>query len=196
MAVVENFRGDFPDGLAGSQDGHPDGVLPVHGLHQVLKNHAVRGILVHADLLVDDSPLLFHAFGGEIGGGHEFQQQTQTGIEILRAGEIIGGHVVAGEGVGAGAQPGKFRGNVPVGQVEHLVLQVVGNPRRRPVILPGKPVVRMHGAIVRHKIGQAPGKALPGHHAHRQPVGKLLAVQRLVQLRVFIGGHRLSPFRK
>ena len=42
--------------------------------------------------LIFIAPLLFHAFLGEMGGGHEFQQQTQTAVKIFRGGKGAGHH--------------------------------------------------------------------------------------------------------
>ena len=169
----------------------------IHGRHQVIEHHAVRGVLVHADLLIDDAPLFLHAFFREIGRGHKFQQQPQTFVKVVCAGKIIGRHVVAGKGVGGSAQSGKLRRHVPVSrQVEHLVLQIVGNTRGGVVFLPVQPEIRMDGAKVRNKIGKLFRKALPGNHQHRQAVFQSFPVQRFVQFGVLLPRHWLSPFRK
>ena len=169
----------------------------VHGRHQVIEHHAVRGVLIHADLLVDDAPLLFHALFRKVGRGHKFQQQPQAFVKMVGAGKIIGRHVVAGKGVGGSAQGGKFRRHVPVSrQVEHLMLQIVGNTRGGVVFLPVQKKIRVDGAKVRDEIGKLFRKALPGYHQHRQAVFQGFPVQRFVQLGVMLLGHWLSPFRK
>ena len=194
---IQHLRGDLPDGLAGAENGLADGMDGIHSRHQVIEHHAVRGVLVHADLLIDDAPLFLHAFFREIGRGHEFQQQPQTFVKVVCAGKIIGRHVVAGKGVGGSAQSGKLRRHVPVSrQVEHLVLQIVGNTRGGVVFLPVQPEIRMDGAKVRDKIGKLFRKALPGNHQNRQSVFQCFPVQRFVQFGVLLPRHWLSPFRK
>ena len=74
----------------------------IHVFHQHLEDLGIRIVLVHIDLLTDDALLLLHRFIGKVGGGHKFQQKIQTLGEILCAGEVVGGHIVAGEGIGNG----------------------------------------------------------------------------------------------
>ena len=114
MAPVQHLRGDLPDGLAGAQNRHPDRVRAVHGLHQVVKHHTVRRIRIHTDLLVDDAPFLLHTLFRKIGGRDEFQQQMKTLLKMLRTRKIVGGHIIAGKGVGHSTQGGKFRRDFPV----------------------------------------------------------------------------------
>ena len=66
--------------------------------------------------------LLLHRFFGEVGGGHKLQQQLQAIAEIFRAGEVVSGQVIAGEGIGDRAQCGEFRGHIPIRHIEELVL--------------------------------------------------------------------------
>ena len=172
VAEVEDLRGDLPDGLLGAQNRHPDGMDPIHPRGQKLKQGAVRGILVHTDLLVDDAPLLVHALLGEIGGGDEFQQELQILLKVLGAGEIVGRHIVAREGIGVGPQGSELGGHIPASrQVEHLVLQVVGHTGGDGVFLAPQAKGGMDGAKVRGEIGQLLGKALLGNHGKAQSVG-------------------------
>ena len=197
MAGVEHFGGNLADGFAVAQNGDPDGVLFKERNHEIFKNHAVGRILVHADLLVDDAPLLFHAFLGKIGGGHKFQQQMQAVPEILGAGEIVGGHVVAGEGIGHGAQSGKFRGNIPVtGHIKEFMFQIMGNTGRGLVVLTFQGEAGMDGAVIGDEIGQLFGKAFPLHHGNGQTVFQSFPVADFIQFGIVEGNHWLPPFRK
>ena len=167
----------------------------IHGPGQILKNHAVRSVQVHADLLVDNAPLLFYAFLCEIGSADKFQQKAQALLKMVRAGEIIGGHVVACKGIAACPQGRKLCADIPaVGQIEHFVLQIVGNAGRDPVRLALKPEMGVDGAKVRDEIGLLFGKARFFHHFQGQTIGQDPAVDLFVQSGVVI--HRHPPVRK
>ena len=97
------LSGDVGDGLRRARHRHPHRVLLVEGLHQIHKDHPVRVVLDHADLLTDDPLLLVHALLGEIGNGDEGEQDAQVLLEFLCALEIVACDGVAGEGVGGGA---------------------------------------------------------------------------------------------
>ena len=164
---------------------------------QLLEHHRVRAVQVHADLLIDDALLLADAFLSEIRGIHKVQQQLQAPVKMLGAAKIVGGHVVAGEGVDHGPQGGELRGHVPAPRhIEELVLQVVGGAGGNGVFpaIQGKSVV--DGAVVRHQVAQLSGKALPGHHADLQAAGEPFPVYGFVQLRVMENIHWHSPLRK
>ena len=169
----------------------------VHGGHEVFENHAVRGVPVHADLLIDDALLLADAFLGEIGSGYKLQQQPQAVFKVLGAGEVVGGHVVAGEGIHIGPQSGKLRRHIPVpGQIEHLVFQKMGHAGRGGVGRSLKGKIRVDGAVVRDEIGKLLAEALPGHHGHLQAVGQPLPADGFIQPGIEFCGHWVSPFRK
>ena len=194
---MQHLWGDFPDGFAGSQNGDPDGMPVEQGSHQIVENHAVGRIQVHTDFLVDDTPLLFHTFLGEIRGGYKFQQQFQTAFKIFRGGKIVGGHIVAGEGVGHGAHFRKFGADIPVPrQVKHLMFQIVGHTGRRPMVLAVQHKICMDGAVIGDEIGQFLGKTLPGYHQYRQTVFQAAGIEGFVQFRIVGFLHWLPPFRK
>ena len=44
VAVVQHLGRDLPDGLGGSQNGHPDGMLVEQGFHKAVENPAVGGV--------------------------------------------------------------------------------------------------------------------------------------------------------
>ena len=190
VTIIEQFRGNAPDGLGRAQNGDPDGMLPIHGPHHRFKKLTVRSILVHTDLLVDDAHFLGYAFLREIGGGHKFDEQPQCLLKIVGTGDIVGSHIIAGEGIGSGSQGRQFRRHIPVPrQIEHLMLQEMGNAGRG-VNLPalqGK--IRMDGAEIGYKISQFPGKTGPGHHADCQSVGQPLPIEHFPQFGVFKFGH-------
>ena len=67
----------------------------------------------------------------------QLQQQLQAPVKVLCAGEIVGGHVIAGESIGDRTQSGKFRGNIPsVRHIEELMFQIMGDARRYMMFLP------------------------------------------------------------
>ena len=171
VAQMENFRCDLADGLGSAEDGHADGVLGIHRGHQILKHPGGGFVGSHTDLLIDDAPLLFHAFFGEIGGGNKFQQQFQAIVEMFRAGKIVGGEIVAGKCVDHSAHGGKFRADIPARQIEQLVLQIMSHAGGDGMVDAVKGKFRMHRAEIRDKIGQFFGKARLGQYQHRQTVG-------------------------
>ena len=92
---------------------------------------------------------------------------------MLRAGKVVGGHVVAGEGVHRGPQPGEFPGDVPaVRHIEELVLQIVGSAGGGAVFPALQFEMVMDGAVVHRQVAQLLGKALLGHHADGKPAFK------------------------
>ena len=131
----------------------------IHRLHQGLKKDVFRTVLIHTDLLTDDTLLLGNAFLRKIGRGDKLQKKLEVFPEILRAGEIIGGHIVAGKGVGHSAQCGKFPGDIPSGHIKELMLQIVGNPCRGGKFLSIQGKFPVDRAIVRDEIAQLFGKA-------------------------------------
>ena len=121
----------------------------------------------------------------------------QALAEIIGAGEIIGGHIVAGEGIGHGAQGCELGGNIPsVRHIEELVLQIMGNTGGNLMLLSLKGKLCMDGAEIRHKIGQTLGKALPGYHHKGQTIGKGFPTDRFIQLGVYKAFHQFTPLRK
>ena len=160
-------------------------MLFIQRRHQLVEDDAVRGIQIHADLLIDDALLLFHALLRKVRRGDEFQQQIQILPKMVGAAEIVGGHVVAGEGVHHGAQGGKLGGHIPPpGKLEHFMLQIVGNAGGDGILFAVQPEMGMDGAKVRHEIGNAAGKALSRDHRHGQAAGQRLAVEGFVQFGV------------
>ena len=196
MAGVQGLGSDALNGLHRSGDGIAQRMVGIQILHHLLKHPALRAIVVHEDLLGDDATLLLHALIGEVRGGDEFQQEPQALGEIVGAGEIIGGHVIAGEGIDIGAQRGEFLVDVPVaGHIEHLVLQIVGHTGGRFHRFAVQGELRMDRAEIRHKIGAFPGKSRFFDDADCQTVGQDLPVHRLVQSGIIGLIHLPTPFR-
>ena len=113
---------------------------------------------------------------------------------MLRAGNIVGGHVVAGEGVDVAAKGGEFRRNVPVWQLKHFVLQEVGDAGGNMIFLALQPEIRMDRTEIGDKIGQLFAEARTGDNCHRQTIGK----DRLVTLfseGAVITDHAVTPLR-
>ena len=168
----------------------------VEQTHHVLKDPAVRGIVVHQDLLGNDAPLLLHGFLREIRRGDKGQQQFQAAVKMLRAGEIVGGGVIAGEGVGIGPQGGEFGAHIPVGHIEHLVLQIVGNALGRLIFHPVQGEFRMDGAVGGHEIGHLPPETRLGADDDLQAVGQAPAVKPLIQHGIIRPCHWPTPFSR
>ena len=88
-----------------------------------------------------------------------------------RAGEIIGRHIEAGEGIHIRPQGGKLRRHIPTRQLEHLMLQEMGHAGRLVIFPAIQDEILMNGTKIRDKIGQRPGKPLFRHDFYRQAVG-------------------------
>ena len=148
----------------------------------------------HADLLGDDALFLFHAFLGEVGDGHEGQQNPEIVIKMLGAVEIVGGNGVAGVGVGLGPAPGQVLHGAAVGGVEHLVLQIVGDAGRgiQPPAVQLK--AHIHAAVAGGEEGELPGIAGLGHHADGQAVGQSLPQDLFPDAGIYGGFHQASSF--
>ena len=110
--------------------------------------------------------------------------------------EIIGRHGVGGEGIGLRAVLCQLLEGVALLGVEHLVLQIVGDARRGMDFPAVQQKIRVDGTVIRHKIGQLPGKTGPGQHQDPQAVGQGVHVKGLAQLGVFILRHWAAPFKK
>ena len=196
MAQLQQLRRNLPDTLGSTQNRHPDLMVVIQSFHQIFKHHAVRSIHIHADLLIDDPPLLFHAFLREIGCSHKFQQQLQRCLKIIGTGKIIGRHVVAGKGIDVGAQLCQLCGHVPPRQIEHFVFQIVGNTCRNFIAFPIQFKKTMDRAVIRDEISQFPGKAGTRHHFHRQSIGQCFPIDLFPQLGIFKNIHASTPLRK
>ena len=108
MAVMEQLRRDLPDAFAAAEDRYADGMIFIKTQCQIFKHTAVRIVQMHTDLLVDDADFLLYALFRKIGCGHKFQQQFQSRFKILRTGDVVGRHIIARKGIGAGAQRSKL----------------------------------------------------------------------------------------
>ena len=119
------------DQFGRAQDGHPQGLIPEHGLAQQVVHQILRGILVHADFLQDHPTLLgkLPCIQGGVDGQVRQHIHRQGQILINDLG-IQAGAVLAGKGVQLTAHRIHFLGNLPGGAVsgalEHHVLQEVG----------------------------------------------------------------------
>ena len=147
-------------------------MLGVEGGKQVFRHLSLGAVLIHTNLLGDDTPLLFHALGGEIRRVDHPQQEAEIFLKALGAGEIIGRHGVAGKSVAVGAGAGKAVHGVAVGQVKHFMLQVVGDAVGHPAGLAVEGESRVDGAEVHADKGVFLGKAPLGHHADQHAVGQ------------------------
>ena len=193
---LQNLGRNLAQAFPGAQNGDADGVAAVHLGHEIFKIPAVRGVLAHSDLLIDDAVLPADAFLGEVGGGHKFHQKPQILFKILRAGEIVGRHVIAGEGVDIGAQGGEFRRHIPARQLEHFMFQKMGNAGGNVVLPAVQTKIPVDGAEIRGKIGKLPGKPRLWNHQDIQPAGQGFGVQGLVQTLAVGMFHASTPFRK
>ena len=150
----------------------------------------------HADLLADDALLLVHALLGEVGDGDKVQQNTEIVIEVLRGLKIVGSHGVAGEGVLHRAVFRQLLEGVALLRVEHLVLQVVGDPGGGVHPLPVQLKAQIHTAVAGGKKGVFLGVVGLLHHHHLQAVAELLSGDGLPQLGIFHHCAASFPFRK
>ena len=129
-----------------------------------------------------------------MGGGDEVQQNPQALLEILGAGEIIGGDVEAGEGVDARAQGSKFRSDIPAaGHVEHFMLQEVGNTGGDGVFFTLQLEAGMDGAEIGDEVCKLLGKTGAGDHFHGQTVRKHRLVDGFAQAGIFDLIHGSPP---
>ena len=194
VAQMQPFRGNFGNGLPGAENGHMKGMVPVHFPHQAVKADGIRVIQIGVNFLTDDLPLLLHGLLGKIRGGHEGQQQPQAVRKMMSGRKVIGRQVMAGKGVGAGAHGGELRVHVMAGQVEHLVLEIMGHPCRGVIFFSLEAEIRMQGTEICDEIGAFPGKARSRHHQHRQSVGKNAPIEPLADGRIIL--HAFTPLSK
>ena len=125
------------------------------------------------------------------------EQHAEILRKALRTAEIVAGNSAGSESVGVGPVGGEdVQGIVPIGQVEHLVLQKMGHARRGVYCLPVQGKAAVGSAVVCGEDGVAGGKALLGHHVQPQAVGQHAAVQRLAYVGVFTPVHLHSPPQK
>lgn len=101
------------------------GVAVVHGGELVFVHPGLGAVVIHADFLRDDAAFLFHALLGEIRRGDEREQNLKILFKIFGAVEMVGGHAVAGKGVGIAARFCELLHGVVLRQVEHFMLQIV-----------------------------------------------------------------------
>ena len=168
----------------------------IHSLHQHLEDPAVRVILRHVDLLTDDALLFVNRFLRKIGGGNELQQKTQALFKILCAGEVIGSDIVAGKGIGDGAQHGEPLRHIVIRHIEELMLQIMGDARRDSMFYAVNRKFLMDGAEVRHEVAQLFRHAGAGHHCHRQAVLQGVPINGLVKGGIKTLFHHCTPLRK
>ena len=91
---------------------------------------------------------------------------------------------------------GKLLGRVALGQIEHFVLQIVGNAVRHAVFTAAESKMRVDGAKIHAQKGVTPRKARLRKHTHAQAVRQLLLVELFSELWIGKELHVCAPFRK
>ena len=172
-------------------------MLAVQPLIQADHGLPARGVIHHADLLADDAALLGDVFLSEIRRKHKFQQDFQVFGKPVGAGEVIGGHGVAGEGVWACARARKLLQRVAVLVLEHFVLKEMRHARRGvvPLSLKGKGCV--HRAEIGREDGEGFAEAFLGQIADAQAVFQRAGLHPLAKGGIGLGStHAVAPFIK
>ena len=199
VAVVERVRVDLGDALDRAGDVVAHGMALIQQLHQLEVDRVIRHVVVHADLLRDDAPLLFHGLGREVGRRDKAQQRAQVLLKVLRAAEIIHRLIIGGEGIGIRAHDGHALQDVDaVGHVEHLVLEIVRHARGGVAPLSREQKAAHQSAVIGAEAGKAGRKALLRDHAHAQAVRQHRALERFADAVIAFRQdlHRFPPQRR
>ena len=172
--------------------------MGIHGLQQLIVDHVFRVILAHADFLGNNPLLLGHTLPSEVGHGNETQQGTQVLLKPLGALEKIASNVGGSECVVHRTVGRQNLQCAPVLGVKHLVLQKMGNPRRR--VHPSASIPTLEAQVHPPIPGGKKGKLFTifrtFDHDHPQAVGQLMGVYCLSQCGIFQTLHlTLPPFR-
>ena len=170
MAVVQRLCRDLADALHRAGHGGAGGAGVVQRLHQPLVHLPFRIVLDHVDLLGNDALLLLHALLGEVGHGHEGQQNLQILVEFLRGVEVVAGDGVGRKGVGLRAVFRQLLQGVARLGVEHLVLQIVGDAGGGVQPLAVQLKAHIHAAVAGGEHGVLAAIVLLGDDEHRQAV--------------------------
>ena len=194
MAVVQKRRGDRLNGF--DRAGHvvpQRTALGADAAHEPLVYLKLRAVFVHPDLLGDDAALLVDALLREVRHGHERQQRAEVLVEPAGAVEVVGGHGHRRERVRVGPGGGQRHEGVAVGRVEHLVLEVVGDPGGGVDRAPVQREAAVGAAVVHRENGGRLAVAGLRHDADGQAVRQDGFIQRLADGGVFTLRHRRRP---
>ena len=198
MAVVQRVRGDFGNALHCTGNAGAGRMAMIHGPQHPGVDLPVGVVLDHTDLLTDDALLLGNALVGEIGNGHEREQDPQILLKVLRAVEAIGGRRVGGEGVRLRAVLAQLLQGVALPGIEHLVFQIMGDARRGVQPLPVQTEPGIHTAVAGGEKGVLFGVAGLRHHADLQSVGQPFPADCLADplIKSLFHASPSFPFRK
>ena len=156
----------------------------------------IRAVVAHFDLLIDDSPLPLHQLRGEPGGEDHFQQLTEVFRRVPGGLHIEGGAAAAGEGVGIAAEGGKALIRAAAGQIEELVLQIVGGSGRGGAVRAVPAPVKIRGPVIDRDHGEAALEVRLVQDQDAEAVGKHLLPDLLPQPGVVSAPHVSAPFSK
>ena len=122
------------------------------------------------------------------------QQHTQVFLKALGTLKIIAGDAAGGEGVGVGAVGGEnIQGVFPVGQVEHLMLQKMGHPRRGVQRLPVHGEAAVGAAVIGGKDGVGGTETGLWDHPQAQAVLQRGGIHALAYIVILIQLHLHPP---
>ena len=165
----------------------------VHDAEQVFHHGRVRAVVIHPDFLRNDAALFLHALFRKIPGRDHAQQNLQIFFQMLRALDIVRRHGVARKGIVCPRILCKFLHRVSLGQVKHLVFEIVRHALRGRIFFAVQDKLRVNRTVVGRDERIALGKAGLFDHADQQPVCKALLKIMLSQLRKILSYHACTP---
>ena len=172
VAVIQHLRGDFRNAFhcARHRAAHR-GILIQCG-QQTDIHLEIRAVFNHSDFLTDDAPFLIDALFREVGSGNKMEQHFQIFLKALGAFKIVCGHIRRSERIGLGAVGSQHIHGVALRQVEHFMLQIMGNACGgiNPVAAQRESTVR--SAVIRCKCGKGAVEVGFRKNADGQAVGE------------------------
>ena len=107
ITAIKQICRDAGDRRKGAADVAANAVGLVHCLQHTVKASVGGIVVVHADLLTDDTDLGGNRFRGKIRMGHKIQKLTERILKAVGTAEEIAGLIKGGIGVGVGAVLGE-----------------------------------------------------------------------------------------
>ena len=134
MAELQSIGRDLLDALDRACNVIAHRVVLIHDAEQIFHHGGVCAVLVHFDFLRDDAALFLDALFGKIPGRDHAKEDLEILFQMLRALDVVGCHGVACKGVVRTGVFGELLHGVSLGEVKHLVLQIVRHALRGHVL--------------------------------------------------------------
>ena len=128
--TIEGFICDFSDTLHGACNIQSDRMVHIKGAQQVEEYAGFRGVIIHTDLLTDDTLFFCYGFRSEVRSADEIQQDLQGLLKAIGTSKEISCFIESGKRIRRCTDLCKASESIAVLLLKHFVLQIVSSTGR------------------------------------------------------------------